>query len=175
MDPIIRAGPWGTVGSPFASAGTSGTYPVNCARSGWPDQSWTAFWTRSNQINGPLAGAPTSGTMGLGSTITVQRASAEIIINFCYQATEPTYIYVNGSFGTASRGATTALEWSVETTEDGTTGGGSSPSLGSSFGGAYNLPATVFGRFRFRVFALTPTTAVTGQPRQEVTLSVTVS
>ena len=173
MDPIIRAGPWGTVGSPFASAGTSGTYPVNCARSGWPDQSWTASWTRSQQ---PALGSPPgSGEMGLGSTITVLRATAFITINFCYQATEPTYIYVNGSFGTASNGATTVLEWSVETTEDGTTGGGSSPSLGSSFGTAYNLPATVFGRFRFFVSATTPTREVTGQTRQEVNLSVTVS
>lgn len=173
MDPIIRAGPWGTVGSPYASAGTSGTYPVNCARSGWPGQSWEAHWVRSRQP--ALGDPPTSGTMGLGSTIDVLRATALITINFCYQATEPTYIYVNGSFGTASEGADTSLAWSVETTEGGTTSGGDSPSLGSSFGSAYNLPATVFGRFRFSVSATTPTQAVTGKPRQQVQLYVTVS
>jgi hypothetical protein len=174
MKGIVRVGPWGSIGTPFASRDTLGTYPVNCARSGWPDQPWAAYWIRSQQL--PLsAGIPTSGVMGLGSTVTVTRASAFITINFCYQATEPTYIYVNGSFGTASRGATTVLEWSVQTTEGDTISGGDSPSLGSSFGSSYNLPATVFGRFRFHVSATTPTQAETGFPRQEVDLSVTLS
>lgn len=174
MKGIVRAGPWGNVGTPFASPNTPGTYPVNCARTGWPDQPWAAWWTRSAQL--PLsAGIPTSGEMGLGSTVTVRRASAGITIFFCYQATDDTNIYVNGSFGYASNGADTILEWSVETIEGGTDGGSFSPSLGSSFESGYNLPATVFGRFKFRVFALTPTQAATGQPRQEVLLSVTLS
>ena len=112
--------------------------------------------------------------MGLGSTIEVVRATAFITINFCYQATDPTYIYVNGSFGTASRGATTILEWSVQTTEGDMISESYIPSLGSSFGTAYNLPATVFGRFRFNVSATTPTQSVTGFPRQEVELNVTL-
>lgn len=178
---IIRAGPYGHIGpprgtQPFESAGTVNSYPVNCAKADWPDQPWAASWVRSTQL--PLSdGIPTTGSMALGNTITVTRATAFIIVNFCYQATESFQINVNGTIGSADRGVNLSqLNSSIFTIEGATIDESEVVDVPSSYSKTYNLPATVFGRFRFELRVNTKTVQETGvSPRQEVPLSVTVS
>lgn len=174
---IIRAGPYGHIGPPrgthtFESAGAVDSYPVNCAKADWPDQPWAALWVRSAQ-----AGLPTTGSIALGDTIEVKRATAVIIVNFCYQATQEFEINVSGTVGEADRGVNlSTLKSSIFTLEGDTIDTDEVVDVPSSFDKTYNLPPTVFGRFRFELRVNTKTVAETGVgPRQEVELSVTVS
>ena len=47
--PILRAGPWGNLSDAFQTVpGNTGValtkYPVNCAKTDWPSQEWTAWY-----------------------------------------------------------------------------------------------------------------------------------
>ena len=47
--PILRAGPWGNLTNafqpvPFDTSGQLDYYPVNCAKTDWPSQVWTAWY-----------------------------------------------------------------------------------------------------------------------------------
>lgn len=178
---IIRAGPYGHVGpprgtQPFESAGAAGSYPVNCAKTDWPDQQWEALWVRSTQL--PLdAGIPTTGSIALGGTIEVKRSTAFIIVNFCYQATQEFGLSVSSTIGDADRGVSlSTLSSSIYTIEGDTIDESEDVEVGIGYDKFYYLPATVFGRFRFELRVNTKTVAETGvSPRQEVELSVTVS
>lgn len=178
---IIRAGPYGHIGpprgtQPFESAGAAGSYPVNCAKADWPDQPWEALWSRSSQL-APNAGLPTTGSIALGGTIEVKRATAFIVVNFCYQATQEFGLNVSSTIGDADRGVSlSTLSSSIFTLEGDTINTSENVEVGIGYDNTYYLPATVFGRFRYELRVNTKTVAETGvSPRQEVELSVTVS
>ena len=47
--PILRAGPWGNLTNafqsvPFDTSGQLDYYPVNCAKTDWPSQVWSAWY-----------------------------------------------------------------------------------------------------------------------------------
>ena len=47
--PILRAGPWGNLTNafqavPFDTSAELTYYPVNCAKTNWPSQAWTAWY-----------------------------------------------------------------------------------------------------------------------------------
>lgn len=47
--PILRAGPWGNLTNafqavPFDTSAELTYYPVNCAKTDWPSQAWTAWY-----------------------------------------------------------------------------------------------------------------------------------
>ena len=170
---ILRCGPYGHVGNgdtrPFQSSGASGAYPVNCAKSGWPSQSWAAIFVRSG--NGP-GSIPVSGSCGLGATLTTTRASAFVILNFCYQATSAFNISIQYSFTSVTPPATLSTSYIAEVfTLEG--GGGSSGGSGTSGSISTSCPASLLGRFRFRIDGIT--SLPPPSPRRETTLSVTIT
>lgn len=175
----MRAGPYGHIGGgdtrPYELEGAADAYPVNCAKTDWDSAApWKALWVRSTQPNTENLA---TGNMGFGEAIEVTRATAFIIINFCYQATEAFTINVNGSIGPAYLGVQNSLlKKTIYTIEGETLDETESPEVESSYDKSYTLPATVFGRFRFELRVNTLTVQQTGvSPRQEITLSATLS
>ena len=64
--PILRAGPWGNLTNafqpvPFDTSGQLDYYPVNCAKTDWPSQVWTAWYeVEESGCNGPATITATS-------------------------------------------------------------------------------------------------------------------
>ena len=170
MEPILRCGPWGHVGGgdtrPFESVGAEDSYPVNCAKTNWDTLgAWSCLWVRSTQ---PNSGFPTTGSISLGGSVAVTRATAFIIFNFCYQADQSFTITLDWTISSPVTPART-LVYNTYTIE----GSDVEQTISIGNSGIQNITcsASVLGRFRARFDAITPDV----RPRREATIIASLS
>ena len=85
---ILRAGPWGNLDSPHEDEPAvkddqTDIYPVNCARSDWPNQPWRLLGNANSDIS------IDTGTAALGSPIVAEGdIYATVYLDFNWQATQ---------------------------------------------------------------------------------------
>ena len=140
---ILRAGPWGNLNSthedPWTDFSQEPThYPVNCAKSNWPNQDWKTVYVLDSDPGGNIY----YGTTSLGANVGISGSIYPYIqLIFCYQATQGFDVDFNWTI-TGSNFAPT-LTWDYETIEGDTDSFFNTPA--NSGTETISLPATTFG------------------------------
>ena len=145
--PILRAGPWGNLNNPHEDEpavkdNQTNIYPVNCARSDWPNQPWRLLYNKSTEISRD------TGTAALGSPIVGEGINyAYVALDFNWQATEAFDVTLQWDMTSTQSGSAIypLLEWEYYTIE----GTGEYVFDTPSDSGSINitLPASTFGNF----------------------------
>ena len=146
--PILRAGPWGNLNSPHEDEPAvkddqTNIYPVNCARSDWPNQPWTLLYNKNSDIS------ISTGTAALGSSIIAEGdIYATVYLDFNWQATEDFDVTFQWDITTTSPTGSIypTLEWQYNTIEG--TGDYYFDTPLDSGSIDITLPASTFGTFR---------------------------
>jgi len=144
---ILRAGPWGNLNSPHEDEPAvkddqTNIYPVNCARSDWPNQPWTLLYNKNSDIS------ISTGTAALGSPVTADGVIyATVDLDFNWQATEDFDVTLQWDMTSTQSGSSIypTLIWQYYTIE----GTGEYVFDTPSDSGSINitLPASTFGTF----------------------------
>jgi len=114
---ILRAGPWGNLGSPHEDEPAvkddqTNIYPVNCARGDWPNQPWRLLYTKNSDIDIDV------GTAALGSPIVANGfIYADVFMDFNWQATEDFEITLQWDITSTQASVYPTLEWQYTTIE----------------------------------------------------------
>ena len=118
---ILRAGPWGNLDSPHEDEPAvkddqTDIYPVNCARSDWPNQPWRLLGNANSDIS------IDTGTAALGSPIVAEGdIYATVYLDFNWQATQDFDVTLQWDITSTSSSVFPALVWqyyTIEGTED---------------------------------------------------------
>mgnify|MGYP003652124349 FL=1 len=150
---ILRAGPWGNLSNPHEDEPAiidedTDIYPVNCAKSDWPNQSWKLVYDTANDSSESVS----VGTAALGSPVVVTGIYyAQVFLAFCYQATEDFVVTFQWDISSDGSNLFTSLLYHYNTIE-GTTDF-SSNTLTDSGTMDITLPASTFGYFDIDITA----------------------
>ena len=160
---ILRAGPWGELGDEFQDpvqalvngpdftqlSSSSEDYlpaPVNCAKGNWTNQDWGAVYVLNDFTDEHII---TRGIVGLNENVKVDFIIfANIVIGFCWQATEDFDINLNWSV-TGSVSIFPSLAWQYSTIQGSDDSFFDTPT--NSGTETVTLPATTFGQFSFYI------------------------
>ena len=144
--PILRAGPWGNLNNPHVDEPAvkddqTNIYPVNCARSDWPNQPWTLLYNKNSDIS------ISTGTAALGSPVTADGVIyATVNLDFNWQATEAFDVTLQWDITSTSNSVFPTLEWFWDTIEG--TGDYYFDTPSDSGTIDITLPASTFGTVR---------------------------
>ena len=116
-----------------------GIYPVNCAKNDWPNQVWTAYYTKTIDFTDTGYG-----TVALDETISSDTDFGYIRMELCYQATQDFDIDINWLI-TATGSFLPDLSWIYNTIEGGSDSFFNTPA--DSGTETATLPASTFGYF----------------------------
>ena len=144
--PILRAGPWGNLNNPHVDEPAvkddqTNIYPVNCARSDWPNQPWTLLYNKNSDIS------ISTGTAALGSPVTADGVIyATVDLDLNWQATEAFDVTLQWDITSTSNSVFPTLEWFWDTIEG--TGDYYFDTPSDSGTIDITLPASTFGTVR---------------------------